>query len=157
MTSKDRSYYTYRTPHGPLTIGVAGDAVCAVVLGEAKLAGTCKPSELSNACATELLEYFAGKRTAFDLPLAPEGTDFQKRVWHAVEAIPYGQTRTNADIAAAVGSPESFRMVGSAVKKNPIVALIPAHRVVGANGKPSGSDKHAQLRAAFLELERRNA
>lgn len=157
MTSKDRSYYTYRTPHGPLTVGVAGDAVCAVVLGKAKLEGTCKPSELSNACATELLEYFAGKRTAFDLPLAPEGTDFQKRVWHAVEAIPYGQTRTNADIAAAVGSPESFRMVGSAVKKNPIVALIPAHRVVGANGKPSGSDKHAQLRAAFLELERRNA
>lgn len=157
MTSKDRSYYTYRTPHGPLTIGVAGDAVCAVVLGKAKLAGACKPSELSNACATELLEYFAGKRTAFDLPLAPEGTDFQKRVWHAVEAIPYGQTRTNADIAAAVGSPESFRMVGSAVKKNPIVALIPAHRVVGANGKPSGSDKHAQLRAAFLELGRRNA
>lgn len=157
MTSKDRSYYTYRTPHGPLTVGVAGDAVCAVVLGKAKLAGTCKPSELSNACATELLEYFAGKRTAFDLPLAPEGTDFQKRVWHAVETIPYGQTRTNADIAAAVGSPESFRMVGSAVKKNPIVALIPAHRVVGANGKPSGSDKHAQLRAAFLELERRNA
>ena len=157
LTSKDRSYFTYRTPHGPITIGVAGGAISDVALGNVALQGECRPTEISNACATELLEYFAGKRMAFDLPVAPEGTAFQKAVWHAIGAIPYGQTRTYAEIAEAVGKPDSYRMVGAAVKKNPVVALIPAHRVVGANGKPAGTDKHAQLRAAFLELERRNA
>lgn len=157
MTRDDSSHYTYRTPYGPLTIGVRKDAVTAVSLGQVKLAGAHKPTETSNLCANELLEYFAGKRTAFDVRIEPEGSDFQRDVWRAIEAIPYGQTRTNAEIAEAAGHPGSFRMVGAAVKRNPIVAIIPAHRVVGANGKTSGTDKSAQLRAAFLELERRFA
>ncbi|MBR3689957.1 MAG: methylated-DNA--[Eggerthellaceae bacterium] len=119
--------------------------------------GENRACELSNLCATQLLEYFAGRRTAFDLPLKPQGSEFQIKVWDALQRIPYGQTRTTAEIADAIGCPESFRMVGIAIRKNPIIILIPAHRVVGANGKVPGTDKQAQRRAAFLELERRFA
>lgn len=151
------SYYTYPTPHGPITIGVEGDAVCLVALGETKMPGTRRPTELSNACANQLLEYFAGKRTAFDVPIRPAGTPFQQDVWRALQNIPYGQTRTYAEVAEAAGHPASFRMVGAAVKKNPLAVIVPAHRVVGANGRVVGADRHARLRAAFLELERRHA
>ena len=74
-----------------------------------------------------------------------------------MQSIPYGQARTMAEVAAAAGHEGAHRLVGSAVRKNPIAVLIPAHRVVSASGRTTGVDKHAQLRAAFLELERRNA
>lgn len=157
MSPRNQSHYVYRTPHGLITIGVSDSAITAISLGDVKLNGPRKPSELSNDCATQLLEYFAGKRTCFDLPIKPRGTEFQLKVWDALQNIPYGEARTTTDIAEAIGHPDSFRMVGSAVKKNPIVILIPAHRVVGANGKVAGTDLNAQRRAAFLELERRNA
>lgn len=157
MSPRNQSHYVYRTPHGLITIGVSNDAINAISLGDVKLNGPRKPTELSNECATQLLEYFAGKRTCFDLPIAPRGTEFQLKVWEALQNIPYGEARTTTDIAETIGCPESFRMVGSAVKKNPIVILIPAHRVVGANGKVAGADINSQRRAAFLELERRNA
>lgn len=151
------TYFVYPTPHGPVTIGVADGAVCAVALGEERMPGTRKPTELSNACANQLLEYFAGKRTAFDVPIAPKGTAFQQDVWRALQNIPYGQARTYSEVAEAAGHPDAYRMVGSAVKKNPLAVIVPAHRVIGANGHVVGTDRHAQLRAAFLELERRNA
>lgn len=153
MAAAHASYYTYRTALGSLTIGTDGSAVTAVALGTQKLAGACEPTPLANRCATELQEYFAGKRTVFDLPLAASGTDFQRRVWAAIEAIPYGQTRTTADVAALIGEPGSARAVGVAVKKNPIAVLIPAHRVVTARGTISGSDRSAELRRACLRLE----
>lgn len=156
MVAANASHYTYRTPHGPITIGVRDGAVCVVKLGEERLAGERKPTELANRCATELLEYFAGRRRAFDVPLSPEGTSFQRDVWRAIQTIPYGQTLTNAEVAQAAGHPGACRLVGSAVRKNPVAILIPAHRVVGANGRTTGSDKRSQLRAAFLELERRH-
>ena len=151
------SYYTYRTPHGPLTIQVTGGRVSVVTLRRITLIGEMKPCELSNVCANQLLEYFAGKRTAFDIPMLLSGTPFQKDVWQAIEKIPYGQTRTYEEIATAAGRPESFRMVGAAVKKNPLAILVPAHRVVNASGKVPGTDRSAQLRAAMIELERRHA
>lgn len=83
----------------------------------------------------QLLEYLAGRRTAFSLPLAPEGgTPFQRQVWRALEAIPFGETRTYGQIAAAVGSPKAVRAVGQANHRNPIPIFIPCHRVVGADG-----------------------
>ena len=77
MTHSMLSHYSYPTPHGPITICASERGVRAVAFGEVQLAGTRRPTELSNRCATELLEYFAGKRTAFDVPLDPEGTEFQ--------------------------------------------------------------------------------
>ena len=157
MALRDSTYYAYRTPHGPITIGTKADAVSAIALGDVVLPGVRKPTELSNACANQLLEYFHGKRTAFDLPIAAEGSDFQHEVWEAVSSIPYGQTATAAQIAERIGKPDSFRMVGSAIRKNPLIIIIPGHRVVGNNGKTIGTDMYARIRQAFLELERRNA
>lgn len=157
MASHDTTYYTYRTPHGHITIGSRAGRISAVVLGETALPGTRRPAEITNLCANELLEYFAGKRTTFDLPLLIEGSDFQKSVWAAALSIPYGQTRTNAEIAAAIGRPSAFRMVGGAVRRNPLAVLVPAHRIVGANGKASGNDRNAHLRNAFLQLEKHYA
>ncbi|MDO4291295.1 MAG: methylated-DNA--[protein]-cysteine S-methyltransferase [Eggerthellaceae bacterium] len=157
MDLSGSTYYSYRTPFGAVTVGVCAGAVTHVALGETTLPGERRPSPLSNRCANELLEYFVGKRTAFNVALAPEGTAFQRAVWRAVANVPYGQTRSCAEIARSIGRPESFRMVGTAVRKNPIAVIIPAHRVVGANGRPTGAGKNAQLRAAFLELERRNS
>ncbi len=155
MPCANPTYYDYRTPHGRITVGVRDDAIYAVGLGYVDLEGAKRPCGLSNKCATELLEYFAGKRRDFDLPLSPEGSAFQLDVWKAVRSIPYGQTRTMTEVAQMIGRPESFRMVGAAVRRNPIAVLIPAHRVVGANGQVTGSDAQASRRAAFLQMEQR--
>lgn len=88
--------------------------------------------------AAQLDAYFAGTRRRFDLPLAPRGTSFQRRVWDALAAIPFGATRTYADIAAAIGSPAAVRAVGAANGRNPISIVIPCHRVVGSGGALTG-------------------
>lgn len=155
MAAKEQTYYAYRTPHGYITVGTTDGAISAVALGNVTMPGVSRPTELSNICATQLLEYFAGKRTAFNIPLNPEGSDFQRKVWEALVKIPYGETRTTTDIAEEIGNPSAFRMVGAAVKKNPLVVIVPAHRIVGANGRIAGVDLVAQRKAAFLELERR--
>jgi methylated-DNA-[protein]-cysteine S-methyltransferase len=104
----------------------------------------------------QLEEYFCGKRRAFDLPLSPGGTDFQKRVWRALTDIPYGETRSYADIAAAVGSPKGFRAVGMANHVNPIPIIIPCHRVIGKNGKLTGYAGGLDMKTSLLAMEREN-
>jgi methylated-DNA-[protein]-cysteine S-methyltransferase len=86
----------------------------------------------------ELDEYFAGQRTSFDLPLAPRGTAFQRTVWEALCAIPFGTTRSYGALAAAVGRPKASRAVGAANGQNPIAIVIPCHRVIGADGSLTG-------------------
>lgn len=86
----------------------------------------------------QLVEYFAHRRTAFDLPLAPRGTPFQERVWSALRAIPYGMTWSYADLARRIGAPNAARAVGAANGKNPIPIIVPCHRVVGARGELTG-------------------
>lgn len=101
----------------------------------------------------QLEEYFAGIRAGFSLPLAPEGTAFQKAVWEQLEAIPYGETRTYGQIAAAVGNPNASRAVGGANHNNPITIVIPCHRVIGANGKLTGYAGGIDLKEALLRIE----
>jgi methylated-DNA-[protein]-cysteine S-methyltransferase len=90
------------------------------------------------AAAAQLAEYFAGARTAFDLPLAPRGTAFQRAVWGELAAIPYGETRSYADIARALGQPNATRAVGAANGRNPLSIVVPCHRVVGSDGSLTG-------------------
>lgn len=90
------------------------------------------------AAAAQLGEYFAGARTAFDLPLAPRGTAFQRAVWGELAAIPYGETRSYADIARALGQPSATRAVGAANGRNPLSIVVPCHRVVGSDGGLTG-------------------
>lgn len=157
MADAGPTYYVYRTPYGPISIGATRKAVTAVVLGEAALPGEERPTALTNRCATELMEYLAGKRRAFTVAAAPAGTDFQQRVWRVLRDVPYGRTVTTAEVAAAIGSPDSYRMVGAAVRANPVAVLVPCHRVVGANGRTPGAGRAARMREACLKLERRAA
>lgn len=153
MPSDARTFYTYPTTFGPITIGSNGIAVTDVALGEATLSGARKPSALTTRAANEIMEYLAGKRTAFTAPCELAGTAFQQQVWRAVANIPYGQTRTARDLAETLGAPESYRAVGAALKKCPAPLLVPVHRVVSATGKPLGSGRAAAVAQALLLLE----
>lgn len=101
----------------------------------------------------QLMEYFEGKRRVFDLPLAPEGTAFRKRVWTALLDIPWGETISYGELARRVDNPKGVRAVGQANHHNPIPILIPCHRVVGADGSLTGYGGGVELKRALLALE----
>lgn len=106
--------------------------------------------------AKEQLElYFQGKLKQFDLPLNPKGTDFQKKVWKALQTIPYGETVSYKEIAQAVGSPKAYRAVGSANNKNPIVIVVPCHRVIGSNNKLVGYAGGLDIKQQLLTMEQK--
>ena len=99
--------------------------------------GSATPSR-SPSCASQLGEYFAGDRREFDLPLAPAGSEFQRRVWEALREIPYGETESYGELAERIGHPGSARAVGAANGRNPISIVVPCHRVIGASGSLTG-------------------
>lgn len=101
----------------------------------------------------QLDEYFLGQRVNFDLRLAPEGTLFQKQVWEEMQKIPYGETATYAEIAKRIGRPEAWRAVANACGANPIVIVIPCHRVVGSHGRLGGYTGGTDRKLWLLELE----
>ncbi len=101
----------------------------------------------------QLREYFAGERTDFDLPLAPTGTDFQHRVWGALRDIPFGETASYGQIAAAIAAPMAARAVGLANGRNPISIVVPCHRVIGSNGALTGYGGGSAHKQALLDLE----
>lgn len=123
--------------------------------------GSAATTRILERAAAQLTEYFLGQRTAFDVPLAPQGTDFQRLVWTQLAAIPHGETRSYRDIAVAVGRPAASRAVGAANARNPIAIIVPCHRVIGANGTLTGyagglaakrwllEHEHHQLRVDF--------
>ena len=125
---------TIDSPVGPLTITTKNDAIAAVDFGAG--AGPSPNGGVLAEAARQLTEYFAGTRRAFDLPLAPSGTSFRLKVWAAMQAIPYGQTRSYGDLARDLDS--APRAVGGACGANPIPLIIPCHRVVGAGGALGG-------------------
>jgi O-6-methylguanine DNA methyltransferase len=101
----------------------------------------------------ELEEYFAGKRRQFSFSLDLRGTDFQRACWRALLAIPYGETRTYADIARAVGKATAFRAVGMANNRNPIAVVVPCHRVIASDGTLCGYGGGLDVKRKLLELE----
>jgi methylated-DNA-[protein]-cysteine S-methyltransferase len=104
----------------------------------------------------QLAQYLAGERRAFDLPLAPRGTEFERRVWQALVAIPYGETRSYAEVAATIGRPSACRAVGRANGSNPIAVIIPCHRVIGSDGSLTGYGGGLALKRFLLDLENGN-
>lgn len=102
---------------------------------------------------TELREYFAGKRNTFSVPLDMRGTPFQRQVWQALLAIPFGETRTYRDLAKRLGNPAATRAVGAANGRNPIAIIVPCHRVIGATGSLTGFAGGLQAKAHLLNLE----
>jgi methylated-DNA-[protein]-cysteine S-methyltransferase len=102
----------------------------------------------------QLVEYFAGERTAFDLPLAPAGTPFRQRVWDELQRIGYGQTISYAELAARIGRPTAIRAAGAANGANPVSIVIPCHRVVGSSGALTGYSGGLEAKRFLIELER---
>ncbi len=102
---------------------------------------------------TQLAEYFQGKRHAFDLPIAPQGTDFQQLVWQHLQQIPSGQTRSYGELARSIGQPTAARAVGAANGRNPIAIVIPCHRVIAGNGKLTGYAGGLDRKQWLLKLE----
>ena len=109
---------------------------------------------LTRLAAVQLEEYFSGDRRTFDLPLDPDGTAFEKEVWRACREIPYGETRTYKEIAAAIGDEKAVRAVGKAIDANPIFICIPCHRVLGKRSFLSGFAADAAIKEALLGAEK---
>ena len=136
------------------------DAVTAIRLysGETPelVAIPCRkaPTPLLEEAEQQLNEYFCHLRTEFDFPIAPKGTAFQQAVWEQLDAIPYGETRTYGQIAAALGKPGAARAVGAACRANPLWVVIPCHRVVGADGSLTGYAYGSEIKQALLDWER---
>lgn len=111
---------------------------------------------LIQAAAKQIQEYLQGIRKEFDLPLDPCGTLFQKQVWDALLKIPYGETRSYKDIAISINNPKSYRAVGMANNKNPIMIVIPCHRVIGSKGNLVGYGGGLNIKESLLNLENKN-
>lgn len=105
-------------------------------------------------CKSELQEYFAGQRKAFNVPINISGTEFQNAVWKKLLDIPYGQVISYGELAAAIGKPKAARAVGNACNRNPIAIIIPCHRVIGKCGSLTGYAGGIGLKARLLELEK---
>ena len=128
--------------------------ICQVSFGEAESGpNAAGSSPLLDKATLQLEEYFAGRRRSFDLPLDLRGTEFQLRVWNALLEIPYGKTRTYADIARMVGTPKAVRAVGAANGANPVAILVPCHRAIGSDGSLVGYGGGLDLKKRLLALE----
>ena len=149
-----RYYYCYESPIGPITLGADCNAVTELLFEMPPADRPQQKTPLLQQTIAELDEYFSGKRKQFTIPLAPQGTVFQKRVWDALLTIPYGQTRTYGQIAAQISKPKACRAVGMANHNNPISILIPCHRVIGANGSLTGYGGGLPVKQTLLALEK---
>ena len=150
-------YCEYPSPVGILTL-VASDAGLQGVWwpDDARLTqtGTLQPDHPVLAQATaELDEYFAGRRTTFDVPLDPSGTDFQRSAWSELRKIPYGETISYGEQARRLGDVRKSRAVGAANGRNPISIIVPCHRVVGSNGSLTGFAAGVEAKAWLLHHE----
>lgn len=126
-------------PVGKIIVMADDEAVTHIELSaKHRPKGQPKLNAVLTRAQKQLAEYFAGKRENFDLPLKPEGTAFQQKVWNALAKIPFGQTRTYGQIAKTVKSPAASRAVGAACGRNPLPIVVPCHRVVGSSGNLTG-------------------
>jgi len=154
------SYQKFNSPIGMLFLVAKDDALCGLYFQNAWPQPPEKFSVLTEeetpvlaAAKKQLTEYFSGERQAFDLPLVFQGTDFQERVWRALQKIPFGETRTYREQAVAIKSPRAQRAVGRADGLNPIGIIVPCHRVIGSNGRLTGFGGGLQAKRFLLTLE----
>jgi methylated-DNA-[protein]-cysteine S-methyltransferase len=147
---------TMPSPLGVLRLYAHADELIGVHLPDQPAPdATHGASPVLSATALQLVEYFAGKRRTFDLPLGPRGTGFQSIVWRALTAIPFGETRSYGALARAIGRPAASRAVGAANGKNPIAIIVPCHRVIGSSGQLTGYAGGLAAKKWLLEHEAR--
>ncbi|MGZ4271590.1 MAG: methylated-DNA--[protein]-cysteine S-methyltransferase [Solirubrobacteraceae bacterium] len=143
------------SPVGELTLIARGGRLVAIHFPPgAPPAGSVERSDaVLDATAAQLREYFAGERTAFDLPLELDGTPFQQEAWRALADIPYGKTVSYGEQARRLGRPDAVRAVGAANGRNPIPIVLPCHRVIGADGSLTGFGGGLEAKRTLLDLE----
>ena len=148
-------YHYYESPIGKLVIVHNDRGITNLYLAHLLQIENAiqEETDLIKEAVKQLDEYFNGLRQSFDLPLAPAGTHFQQKVWHALRNIPCGKTYSYKQIAEQIGSPKASRAIGMANNKNPILLLIPCHRVIGANGKLIGFAAGLEMKKYLLTLE----
>lgn len=149
--------FYYETRLGTIGIAETNDKITHLFFGGEKFSEKeyeRKETPVLAEAGRQLGEYFDGRRREFDLPLAPEGTEFMLRVWKALQDIPYGETRSYKEIAAMTGNSKACRAVGLANNRNPISIFIPCHRVIGANGDLVGYGGGLDKKTFLLDLER---
>lgn len=146
----------FETPVGWMRAVVAADGTLVQLEFERGRRPAAEGFPEPGSCAEAIRqvgEYFEGKRRAFDLPLAPEGTPFQKAVWRALGEIPFGSRVTYSEIARRIGRPSAVRAVGAANGANPIAIVIPCHRVVGSDGSLTGYGSGLPVKSWLLDHE----
>lgn len=162
MVPSERVHVLIDSPYGPLTLIAEDDRLRGLYMHGQRH----RPAEASFGerlprpetepfiqAVRQLEEYFSGQRQIFDLPTSPHGTEFQLRVWAALQQIPYGQTWTYQELAEFIGEPMACRAVGLANGKNPIGIIVPCHRVIGSNGSLTGYGGGLDRKQALLEHE----
>ncbi|HEX7588202.1 MAG TPA: methylated-DNA--[protein]-cysteine S-methyltransferase [Anaerolineae bacterium] len=142
----------YRSPIGTLEIIGSRDGVSSILFVDDDVALGSIPTCLEE-CALQLDDYFAGRRVEFSFPLDLQGTEFQKRVWRELQKIPFGKTVSYLEVALAVGTREATRAVGRANGQNPIVIVIPCHRVIGRDGSLTGYGGGVWRKRWLLDFE----
>ena len=152
------NYRYLDSPIGSLLLAEERGALCIIGFPSGKGRVVPEPDWIEeNGCCEQaviqLQEYFAGERTVFELTLAPTGTTFQLKVLNALLEIPFGETRSYADIASMIGRPKAVRAVGTANGRNPLPIVIPCHRVIGADGSLTGFGGGLDAKAYLLNLE----
>ena len=148
------NYYFYETIIGYLTISADEQGITDVSFGKRNpVDAVCQETPVIKQAVSELQEYFEGRRREFTVPLHPQGTDFQLRVWQVLRTIPYGKTWSYKQVATAAGNPNASRAVGMANNRNPIAIIIPCHRVIGANGRLVGYAGGLDVKEKLLEIE----
>jgi methylated-DNA-[protein]-cysteine S-methyltransferase len=150
--------HTLDSPIGPLTLVVNADGALTHILfaHQPPPAHVTWDAERCAAAATQLREYFDGRRTDFDLPLAPAGSDFQRTVWDALRTLEHGEVVDYGGLGTRIGRPGAARAVGRANATNPIPIVIPCHRVIGANGTLTGYAGGLDAKQVLLRLEGRD-
>lgn len=157
--TEHKYYCSMSSPIGPIFICQDGDAVCRISCGEPtdKDCRLYERTPLIERAVSQLEEYFCGHRRSFDLPIAVSGTEFQRKVYKALCAIPYGETRSYKQIAEETGSAKAYRAVGQANHDNPLIIVIPCHRVIGSSGHLTGYAYGTARKQYLLDLEKRCA
>ena len=147
--------FVYHTDVGKIMITADKNAVTGIRFGEPITPLEYRRNMLTDMAAEQLEEYFHGIRTTFTVPLRPSGSPFQQLVWSALQNIPYGKTQSYKQVAEHIGKPTASRAVGMANNKNPVLIMIPCHRVVGSDGSLVGYAAGLPIKQRLLELERK--
>ena len=153
-------YIRFDSPLGPMLVTADENGLTHVDFVGAKYTRPVRPEWVEDPgapvlveCRRQLEEYFAGKRTGFDLPLAPQGTAFQQRVWEEISRVRFGETISYGELAKRAGAPGQARAAGAATGRNPVGVVIPCHRIVGSDGSLTGYAGGLERKRELLELE----